>query len=366
MASDAERGGPRRLEIELTPVCDHRCVHCYNVWNARPGDAQHGLAPRVERDLGQVRALIDRVAEQGVEHLSLTGGEPLLHPEALAIVEHACAKVSSVSLITNGSHVSDAVAQRLGEAGLRSAQLTLLGGRREVHDPLKGVESFDDTLRSALRLRDAGVRVNACFVASQRNAGQLPGVLELCFALGIRSLSYNRMSAAGLGVHRIAALLPSPEQIEADLRACETLARRWEIRVSTAMPIPPCLVRWERYPWVRFGVCSSGSGQHNLVMDLEGRLRACNLCHRVLGSVWEHPLEELAAGPYLDRFRASLPPMCRGCPHARSCAGGCKESAFAAFGSLEAPDPLVWLALSPEERARLELPELPAQEGLDG
>jgi radical SAM protein with 4Fe4S-binding SPASM domain len=132
------------------------------------------------------------------------------------------------------------------------------------------------------------------------------------------------------------------------------------------MPIPPCLVRWERYPWVRFGVCSSGSGQHNLVMDLEGRLRACNLCHRVLGSVWEHPLEELAAGPYLDRFRASLPPMCRGCPHARSCAGGCKESAFAAFGSLEAPDPLVWLALSPEERARLELPELPAQEGLDG
>ncbi len=274
MASDAERGGPRRLEIELTPVCDHRCVHCYNVWNARPGDAQHGLAPRVERDLGQVRALIDRVAEQGVEHLSLTGGEPLLHPEALAIVEHACAKVSSVSLITNGSHVSDAVAQRLGEAGLRSAQLTLLGGRREVHDPLKGVESFDDTLRSALRLRDAGVRVNACYVASQRNAGQLPGVLELCFALGIRSLSYNRMSAAGLGVHRIAALLPSPEQIEADLRACETLARRWEIRVSTAMPIPPCLVRWERYPWVRFGVCSSGSGQHNLVMDLEGRLRA--------------------------------------------------------------------------------------------
>ncbi len=364
MASDAERGGPRRLEIELTPACDHRCIHCYNVWNARPGDPQHGLAPRVDVDVEQAAALIGRVVAQGIEHISLTGGEPLLHPRALEIVERACAAVPSVGLITNGSHVSEAVAERLGAAGLKTAQLTLLGARREVHDELKGVESFDDTLRSVLRLEDAGVRVNACFVASQRNAGQLPGVLELCFALKIPSLSYNRMSAAGLGVHRIAALLPSPEQIEADLRACETMARRWDIKVSTAMPIPPCIVRWERYPWVRFGVCSSGSGQHNLVMDLEGNLRACNLSHRVLGSVLERSLDELTAEPYLATFRAALPPMCRGCPYARSCAGGCKESAFAAFGSLQAPDPLVWLALIPEEREQLGLPELPEQEGV--
>ena len=362
MASNAEQGGPHRLEIELTPVCDHRCVHCYNVWNAEPGDPQHGLAPKVQGDLERARALIDRVAEQGIEHLSLTGGEPLLHPRALEIIEHACTRVPSVGLITNGSHVSEAVARRLGAAGLKTAQLTLLGGRREVHDALKDVESFDDTLRSVLRLRDAGVRVNACYVSSQRNAGQLPAVLELCFAMGIRSLSYNRMSAAGLGVHRIAALLPSPEQLEADLLACATLARRWQIRVSTAMPVPPCIVHTARYPWVRFGFCSSGSGQHNLVMDLEGQVRACNLSHRVLGSALEEPLSALADDGYLAEFRSSLPLMCRGCPHARSCGGGCKESAFAAFGSLDAPDPLVWLALSPEERARLELPDLPEQE----
>ncbi len=354
--------GPRRLEIELTPACDHRCVHCYNVWNAREGDHQHGLAPRVEVDAQRAFALIDRAAEQGVEHISLTGGEPLLHPRALEIVEHACAAVPSVGLITNGSHVSEAVAQRLGSAGLKSAQLTLLGGRREVHDALKGVESFDDTLRSMLRFREAGVRVQGCFVASQRNAGELPAVLELLFALHVEAISYNRMSAAGLGVHRIAALLPSPEQLEADLQTCETTARRWGIKVSTAMPIPPCVVRHERYPWVRFGFCSSGLGQYNLVCDLEGQLRSCNLSHRVLGSLLERGLDELTRAEYLETFRGALPAMCSGCPHARGCAGGCKESAYAAFGSLEAPDPLVWLALSPEERARLDLPELPTQE----
>ncbi len=365
MASDAEGiegEGPRRVEIELTPACDHRCVHCYNVWNALPGDPQHGLAPRVAGDLERALSLIDRLADSGVRHLSLTGGEPLLHPQALEIVEHACSRVDSVGLITNGSHVSDAVAKRLGAAGLRSAQLTLLGGRREVHDALKGVESFDDTLRSVLRFRDVGVKVQACFVASQRNVGELAGVLELCFAMGIKGLSYNRMSAAGLGVHRIASLLPSPEQLEADLRTAELLGRRWEIRISTAMPIPPCVVRTARYPWVRFGFCSSGSGQHNLVTDLEGNLRACNLSHRVLGNLHERELASLSAHPYLDTFRAKVPAMCRGCPYERSCAGGCKESAYAAFGRLDAPDPLVWLALSPEERQRLDLPSLPEQE----
>ena len=128
------------------------------------------------------------------------------------------------------------------------------------------------------------------------------------------------------------------------------------------MPIPPCLVRPERYPWVRFGFCSSGTGQHNIVMDLEGNVRACNLSHRVLGSLHDDGLGALASHSYLETFRTALPSMCRGCPYERSCGGGCKESAYAAFGSLEGPDPLVWLALTPDERADLGLPDLPEQE----
>ncbi len=366
MASSAESPGrklPRRLELELTPSCDHGCVHCYNVWNARPGDAQHGFQPRAEPDLDAILALLDHaVASSGVEHLSLTGGEPLLHPHALEIAEHACTLVPSVSLVTNGSHVSEVVAGRLGAAGLRQAQLTLLAGRRELHDALKGAASFDDTLRAALRLRDAGVRVQACFVSTRANAGQLAAVLEICFALGIKGLSYNRMSAAGAGVHRISALLPTVEQLEADLRVAERLGRQWAIKVTTAMPIPPCLLRWERYPWVRFGSCSTGSPTPNLVLDLQGNLRACNLSHQVLGNVLHEPWEALVDSAYFGVVRSTLPAMCHGCPYARGCAGGCPESAFAAFGTLAAPDPLVWLALSPEQRQRLALPELPLQD----
>ncbi|MEZ4471300.1 MAG: hypothetical protein R3F60_10970 [bacterium] len=31
-----------RLDFEFSAACDHACGHCYNVWNASPGDAQAG------------------------------------------------------------------------------------------------------------------------------------------------------------------------------------------------------------------------------------------------------------------------------------------------------------------------------------
>ena len=48
--------------------------------------------------------------------------------DALAIIARACELTSSVDLVTNGAHVTPEVAGSLGEAGVRSVQLTLLAG----------------------------------------------------------------------------------------------------------------------------------------------------------------------------------------------------------------------------------------------
>ena len=37
--SDSQSQIPR-LDFELTPGCDHKCAHCYNVWTADEGDPQ--------------------------------------------------------------------------------------------------------------------------------------------------------------------------------------------------------------------------------------------------------------------------------------------------------------------------------------
>lgn len=341
-----------RLDFELTSGCDHKCGHCYNVWTADEGDPNGTFAAARPMKRDALLALMDKaVTQSGAQHITLTGGEPLLHPHADAVIEHACATVKTVTLITNGSHITEERAAHFAKCGLRSVQLTLLAGDREQHDKLKGAVCFDDTCRSAVRLLAAGVPVQLCYVAMKENEGELPRVLELCAALGIRSMSYNRMSPTGRAIHHIARLLPSADSIEQDLDLLEHYGRKWGISVATAMPIPPCLVRIDRYSWVRFGFCSTGSSSPNIVIDGRGDVRSCNLSSNVLGNLVEQEWDEVFNNPYPRAFKAAVPEMCRGCAYETSCQGGCKESGFAAFGSLTHPEPLIWLNQDP---ARLE------------
>ncbi|MCR9160918.1 MAG: radical SAM/SPASM domain-containing protein [Nannocystaceae bacterium] len=340
-----------RLDFELTPGCDHKCAHCYNVWTAEEDDPQGGYDTGGQLRTPEFKAMMTDVVEQtGAQHITITGGEPLLRKDALEIIEHACASVEVVTLITNGSHVSPETAKRFGAAGLRQVQLTLLAGDRAEHDRLKGAECFDDTIRAAVNLVEAGVPVQVCFVAMNENWHQFERVMELCYALGVRGVSYNRMSPTGGAIHHIARLMPTVEQIEANLETAERLGKAWGIAVSTAMPIPPCLIRIERYSWVRFGFCSTGSASPNIVIDGKGNVRSCNLAGGVMGNVLQQPWSEIYAVPYQREFKRNVPQMCRGCAYETSCQGGCKESGFATFGDHAHPEPLLWLAQNPQWR----------------
>jgi pyrroloquinoline quinone biosynthesis protein E len=324
-----------RLDFELTAACDHRCGHCYNVWNASPGDPQGGY-PK-----GQLTMMRKAVTQSGARHITLTGGEPLLRKDALDVVALACELVPSVQLITNGSHVSPAVAQRLAALQVRSVQLTLLSADGPTHDRLKGAACFDDTVRAALDLTEAGVPVQVCFVAMAKSRGELAGVMELCYALGVRALTYNRMSPTGWAVHDLPQLLPAVADVERDLATADRLGRRFGMHVATAMPIPPCLVRLERYPGVKFGFCSVGSHTPNITVDALGNVRSCNLSGHVMGNVVAQDWPDIVTDPYLSGFKAQVPEVCRGCRYETTCQGGCKESGFATYGDLSAPEPFL-------------------------
>lgn len=348
-----------RLDLELTPGCDHACGHCYNVWNAQEGDPagtyDTGMLPTDE-----YLAMVEKaVAESGAQHITITGGEPLLRKDALNIIEHTCELVPSVQLITNGSHISEETAKRLAGAGLRSVQLTLLSADREKHDRLKSAECFDDTIRASVRLRKVGIPVQVCFVAMEENWQDFEGVLELCFALGVKSVAYNRMSPTGWAIHEIDRLLPLVEHIEQNLDSAERLGPEYGIRIATAMPIPPCLVRIDRYRWVRFGFCSTGTESPNITIDPVGNVRSCNLSSHVMGNVTEKRWSGIMRDAYYRKFRRTLPEQCRGCRYETTCNGGCKESARATYGRLDHPEPLVFVTTDPTARASARLRVLP-------
>ncbi len=195
-ACDPEHQVPR-LDFELTAGCDHKCGHCYNVWNASADDPQGGYPKGQLRGPDFIQMMDKVVGQSGADHITITGGEPLLHRDAMDIIKRATELVSTVQIITNGSHITPAKATDFKRWGVRSVQLTLLSADAAEHDRLKGAECFADTVRAALDLRDAGVPVQICFVAMTENWHRFEDVMELCYVLGIRAISYNRMSPTG-------------------------------------------------------------------------------------------------------------------------------------------------------------------------
>ena len=191
----------------------------------------------------------------------------------------------------------------------------------------------------------------------RKNWQDFAEVMELCMVLGIGSIAYNRMSPTGGAIHQIEQLMPEVAQVESNLDTAEQLGPRWKIQVSTAMPIPPCLIRIERYKWVKFGFCSTGTSSPNIVIDPLGNVRSCNLASGIMGNVVRQQWADIMRNPYQREFKRNTPRMCRGCRYEHSCQGGCKESAFATFGDHAHPEPFVHMAMNPSapEKARRSL-----------
>ncbi|MGB1699068.1 MAG: radical SAM protein [Nannocystaceae bacterium] len=362
-ATHAWDGDNYRLEFELTRGCDHACAHCYNVWGADAEEPQAQYATSRQRDdacenpASQTLrpdahlALIEETIRARRPHtVVLTGGEPMLHPRGVEIVSRVAAQVPSVGLITNGSHGTDALVETLATAGNVWVQLTLLAPDPDTHDRLKGAVSFDDTVRALVRLADAGVATQVCFVSMQGNEGLFPQVMELALALGARHVNYNRVAPTGVAVRSVAGLLPQIDAVREDLRFAETHGPGWGISVTTAIPIPPCVRGDLQLEWVQMGGCPVGTHVQSTTIDPSGNVRSCPLSSHVLGNLQCDTWEDIEDDPYPRAFRQLLPELCRTCEHAPTCHGGCKESAFATSGTHLQLDPFVAAALGHEVR----------------
>ncbi|KUJ68899.1 cyclic pyranopterin phosphate synthase MoaA [Streptomyces albus subsp. albus] len=148
------------LRVSLTDRCNLRCTYCM------PEEGLQWLAkPDLLTDDEIVRLIRIAVTELGVTEVRFTGGEPLLRPGLVGIVQR-CAELSPrprMSLTTNGIGLAR-TAQALRDAGLDRVNVSLDTLRPEVFRTLTRRDRHHDVLAGLAAARTAGltpVKVNA-------------------------------------------------------------------------------------------------------------------------------------------------------------------------------------------------------------
>ncbi|GAB2773795.1 GTP 3',8-cyclase MoaA [Streptomyces daliensis] len=163
------------LRVSLTDRCNLRCTYCM------PEEGLQWLAkPDLLTDDEIVRLVRIAVTELGIEEVRFTGGEPLLRPGLVGIVER-CAALEprpQMSLTTNGIGL-ERTATALREAGLDRVNVSLDTLRPDVFQRMTRRKRHGDVLRGLEAARSTGltpVKVNAVLMPGL-NADEAPDLL---------------------------------------------------------------------------------------------------------------------------------------------------------------------------------------------
>src|SRR5262249_61820625 len=106
-----------------------------------------------ELPTARVLALIDEVAQAGCLRLLLTGGEVLVRPDFSEIYRHAIARGLRVTVFTNGTMVTEEIADLFDRHRPVSIEITLYGMTRETYERVTRVPgSYDRCLPRLARL----------------------------------------------------------------------------------------------------------------------------------------------------------------------------------------------------------------------
>jgi cyclic pyranopterin phosphate synthase len=150
MSLSDQLGRPlRNLRLSVTDRCNLRCQYCMP-------EMEYAWLPREDMlHFEEISRLVDVFMALGVNHIRLTGGEPLLRRDLSTLVDMIACKegLNDLALTSNGILLADQI-DALKAAGLRRVTVSLDTLR---HDRFIKLARFDE-LKRVLRGIDAATR----------------------------------------------------------------------------------------------------------------------------------------------------------------------------------------------------------------
>lgn len=128
---------PDMIQIMLTSRCNIKCKIC-EVWKQRFAS---------ELTTAELKCLLDQAIDMGVRTVYFTGGEALLRPDILELVDYAARPGVITTVNTNGSLITKELASRIVLSRLRNITFSIDSATARIHDAIRGKGVFKKAVR---------------------------------------------------------------------------------------------------------------------------------------------------------------------------------------------------------------------------
>ncbi|MBI4223799.1 MAG: radical SAM protein [Deltaproteobacteria bacterium] len=313
---------PTRVQFELTYRCNIHCVHCYT-------DPFNTL-PRLRRELGleEILRILDELKAAGTFWITLTGGEAFVHPRFKEIYLAARERGFVLHLYTNGTTVTESLADFLAEDPPFTIDVSCHGATEETFERITQVRgSFQRFQEGVRRILQRNLPLKIKTKAMTENRHELKKIKEWVEGLGQKFNLYTTIHPRLDGDLSSTAYRLSPEEI-LDLEQSALPVERETGRCREDLFNAPSDDRLFR----------CGCGTNTCTISPYGRLRACTHTtwpERDLRTMpFQQAFSELAKEIRQAAYRGDTP--CRRCSVYRFCNKNPVTARIEA-GSMEAP-----------------------------
>ncbi|HEV7785514.1 MAG TPA: radical SAM protein [Thermoanaerobaculia bacterium] len=269
--------------VELTYRCNLDCFFCYNDLGLK------GKPLSRERYF----RFFDELRDLEVLHLTLSGGEPLAHPDFLLLGARARELGFVVRVKSNGHALRGELARRVrDEVDPFLVEVSLHGATAATHDRQTRVPgSFERLLANLAELRALGLRVKLNSTLTAWNEGEVEAMFVLADALGLPLQFDPEVTPRDDGGREPLAVAPSREGV---LRLFRLQTERGRSRDTGMDSLASVRSADEDVPVPVGKHC--GAGSSGLAVDPFGNVYPCVQWRRPVGNLHEKSLREIWQG----------------------------------------------------------------------
>lgn len=307
---DKDRISPMHAAIEITEKCNLRCKHCY---------LEADICKSAMIEYEQFAKLVDKLVENNVVGVEITGGEIFMHPQVYDILKLCYKKFATVGVLTNGTVMTDDVLELIASHKDRTiVNISIDSIDASSHDEFRGMKgAWQASCNTVKKLSEKGIKVRVASSISQENMWDIDKLAALSVSLGAATFSFNFIEEFGRGANIDAGndyikMKDFSDYIGKVIREYKDIIPIVRENDNTGAKVRE----------------NCGSGTRSMVIGADGSVRPCQLSPKVnfMGNILEEEFTDMFSKPKIKRIGEVPPPDIRNgcdseCEHLNRCHG---------------------------------------------
>lgn len=168
--------------LELSPVCNLHCEVCYI---SRSIDDVINSGNHI-MNFDEWKYYIDGLCDLGVMYFTLTGGECTLHPDFIQLYEYIYNKGKLITIMTNGTALSNSIINLFKEMPPRKMFITLYGASENTYEKFcHNRNAYKSVIENIDKLLSINIHPVINYTCGKDNISDLSATSDYVIGLGL-------------------------------------------------------------------------------------------------------------------------------------------------------------------------------------